>query len=960
MSERLPAPWGRLLDRERTVRFTFEGKSVSGHPGDTVESALLARGNWLLGRSFKYHRPRGPFTLNGDDANTLVQLPDEPNVPAALLPVRDGLEVKGQHYSGSLERDRARINEKFSRFFFVGFYYHAFFRPKGIWNFWEKYIRRAAGLGRVNTQAEHRYYDKQYAFCDVAVVGSGVAGLSAALAAAQSGADTILIEREPLLGGGLNYARFDAEGSAGQRERDALAAQVEAHPNIRAWTDTQCTGRFGDNLLALVHANRMTKLRAGRVVVATGSIPQPAVFRYNDLPGICAGSGVQRLMRLHGVRPGRRAVCVSGNADGYGVALDLADAGVEVAAVVDLREHATPDPRVDAVHQREIPVHTGAAVLHARERDQRVAGLRVIEQRHLGEANAPGTDFECDLVTIDVGVTPAISLIAHAGGDVSYSETTHGLTIRSLPPGMHAAGSVAGPCTLESARDEGTAAGRAAAEGAEAVVPDAVDRDGPENSAWPIFPHPQGKEFVDLDEDLTITDLRNAVREGFQSIELVKRYSTVGMGPSQGRTAAVNAVRITADELGQSVEGARASTNRPPAIPEKFGHLAGRGFDPVRYTAIHQRHVEAGAQMMVAGAWLRPAYYGRDRERSMNEEVRAVRGNVGLIDVSTLGGLEVRGSDAAEFMNRMYTFAYKKQPTDRSRYLLMTDDTGSIVDDGVAARFAEDHFYVTATTGGVENVYRRMLWWNAQWCLDVDITNVTAAYAGINIAGPNARKVMQKLDSDINFSAEAFPYIEARTGQIEGIPVRALRVGFVGELGYELHCPAGFGEALWDLLSEAGREFGIRPFGVEAQRTLRLEKGHIIVGQDTDNLTHPEEAAMGWAVQRKKPFHVGAPAIAAREQHAPTRRLVGFRLPADTDPLPEESHLVIDGERITGRVTSIAWSPSLGYPIGLAFVAPDATKIGTPFTIKAQGGKTIEAEVVSAPFYDPDNERQNL
>lgn len=944
MIDRLPAPWGRLLDREKPLTFSFEGQRFSGYGGDSVASALLGRGEWLLGRSLKYHRPRGPFTLVGDDANTLVQLPDEPNVPAEHVPLTNGLAAAGQHYSGSLKRDRARINEKFSRFLFVGFYYRAFYKPRGMWDRWERVIRRAAGLGRINTAAHHRYYDKQYAFCDVAVVG----------------ADTLLIERDPIVGGGLNWHRFDADGTAGTHERDALVARVQAHENIRVWTGTQCTGRFSDNLLPLVHGDRMTKLRAGRVVVATGAIGQPAVFRYNDLPGIALGSGVQRLMRLYGVRPGRRAVCITSNGDGYGVALDLADAGVEVAAVVDLRPETAADLRADAVRTLGIPVHGNAGIVHAVEREQRVAGLRIADRPRAGERNAQGTDLECDLVTLDVGATPAVSLIAHAGGDVSYSETTHALAIRGLPPAMHVAGSVAGPCSLEAARREGEAAGRAAAAGSEARLPEPAERDGPANDPWPIFPHPQGKEFVDFDEDLTIDDLRNAVREGFDSIELVKRFSTVGMGPSQGRTAAVNAVRIVADALGEAVEGARASTNRPPAIPEKFGHLAGRGFDPVRYTAMHRCHVQDGAEMMVAGAWLRPAYYGQDIRTSVSAEVRAVRENVGLIDVSTLGGIEVRGADAGEFMNRMYTFGYKKQPIGRGRYLLMTDDTGSVVDDGVSARFAEDHYYVTATTGGVDNVHRRMLWWNAQWCLDVDISNVTAAYAGINIAGPNARRVIDKLETDIDFSPEAFPYIEIRSGHLAGIPVRAMRVGFVGELGYELHCPASCGEALWEALMAAGDEFDIRPFGVEAQRVLRLEKGHIIVGQDTDNLTHPAEAAMDWAIGRKKPFFVGGPAIRAREQHTPTRRLVGFSLPVDTDPLPEECHLVVDGDRITGRVTSIAWSPTLGCPIGLAFVAPEHAEPGTPFAIKAQGGRSVTAEVVSAPFYDPNNERQNL
>jgi sarcosine oxidase subunit alpha len=959
MSARLTTPQGQFIAHERPLEFTFEGERVVGYAGDTVSSALLGQGTWLHGRSLKYHRPRGPFTLNGDDANSLVQLPEEPNAPAEHVPASEGLRVKGQHYSGSLKKDRGRITERFSRFLFVGFYYHAFYWPRGMWNFWERFIRRAAGLGQVNTEAPQRYYDKDFDFCDVAVIGSGPAGLAAALAAADEGADTILVEREPVLGGALNYARFDGPGTQGQREHDQLVPRIREHANIRVRTETTCTGRFDDNLLALIHGQRLTKLRAARVVVATGAIPQPAVFRYNDLPGICAGSGALRLMHHYGVRPGRRAVCVTSNANGYGVALSLAEAGVEVAAVVDIRHHPELDPRVEAIHSKGIAVHSGSSIIHAVERDRHVAGLRLAHRERAGQPEAPGIDLECDLVTIDVGETPAVSLVAHGGADISYSTTTDGLTIRQLPPGVHVAGSVAGPASLTAARDEGTAAGYAAAHERAATVPDPTARDGPTNDPWPIFEHPQGKEFVDFDEDLTIADLRNAVSEGFDSIELVKRFSTVGMGPSQGRTAHVNAVRLVAHALGQPVEGARASTNRPPAVPEKFGHLAGRAFDPVRYTPIHQRHIDAGAHMMVAGPWWRPAYYGSDREAAMRAEVQAVRDNVGLIDVSTLGGIEVRGPDAAEFLNRMYTFAYRKQPTGRTRYLLMADDTGSIVDDGVAARFAEDHYYVTATTGGVEAVYRRMLWWNAQWRLDVDLTNVTAAYAGINIAGPNARDVVESLDSDIDFSGGAFPHLEARTGHLAGVPVRALRVGFVGELGYELHCPSSYGEALWDILIEAGRAYGIRPFGVEAQRTLRLEKGHIIVGQDSDNLTHPTEAGMGWAVQRRKPFHVGAPAIAARERHTPTRQLVGFQLPIETDALPEESHLVVDSDRILGRVTSIAWSPTLGRPIGLAFVGPDQSAPGTPFTIRAQGGRLIEAQVVSTPFVDPDNERQH-
>jgi sarcosine oxidase subunit alpha len=388
--------------------------------------------------------------------------------------------------------------------------------------------------------------------------------------------------------------------------------------------------------------------------------------------------------------------------------------------------------------------------------------------------------------------------------------------------------------------------------------------------------------------------------------------------------------------------------------------LGGRGFDQERFTAMHHRHLEVGAQMMTAGLWWRPAYYGPKDKRSQSilEEVRAVRTQVGMIDVSTLGGLEVRGRDAAEFLNRMYTFGYLKQPVGRSRYVLMTNEQGVIIDDGVACRFDEQHFYVTATTSGVDRVYRTMLWWNAQWRLEVDVAQVTAAYAGVNVAGPKSRELLQTLDCDVDLSAAAFPYMGVRQGTIAGIPARFMRVGFVGELGYEIHVPASMGEALWDRLSEAGKAFELRCFGVEAQRVLRLEKGHIIVGQDTDAMSTPDEVAMAWAVSEKKPFFVGLRSIELRRRHPSQRKLVGFTLPKD-GPVPEESNLVLAGETIAGFVTSSALSEACDAVIGLAY-APAAAAVGQPLAIKLTDGKVLQATVAAPHFYDHENKRQEL
>jgi sarcosine oxidase subunit alpha len=538
---------------------------------------------------------------------------------------------------------------------------------------------------------------------------------------------------------------------------------------------------------------------------------------------------------------------------------------------------------------------------------------------------------------------------------------------REIPAGLFAAGSVANQFKLDQVAAGGRRAGWAAAkhaggtvdaEPAEVSDPSAAQQTHP----WPIFPHEKGWDFVDFDEDLKYEDLINGIADGFDNVELLKRYSTVGMGPSQGKHSAVAAVRIVARETGRDLAGMTVTTQRPPYTPEKFGHLAGRIFDPERRTAMHHRHLELGAQMMPAGIWWRPGYYGPkgERDKAIRDEVNAVRNNVAIIDVSTLGGLDIRGPDAAEFLNRMYTFTYTKLAVGKSRYVLMTDQAGVITDDGVACRFSDEHFYVTATTSGVDAVYRSMLQWNAQWRLDVDVANVTAAYAGVNIAGPKSRQVLQRLCQDIDLSAEAFPYLGVRQGTVAGIPARLLRVGFVGELGYEIHVPYGYGEALWDALIEAGEPEGIRPFGVEAQRVLRMEKGHIIVSQDTDGLTNVWEADMPWALAKTKPFFVGGRSTVIMAKMPLLRKLVGFTLDDPTLPCPEECHLVIRNDEIVGRVTSAVHSPSVGRVVGLAYVHPADAAPDSKIHIKVDGGRMIEGRVVKLPFYDPEGKRQEM
>lgn len=967
---RLPEPKGLYLDRSKTISFTFNGKTYEGFLGDTIASALAANSRQLLSRSFKYHRPRGILSMAGRDANSFVQVNDEPNVRADTFSIKQGLAVQAQNVYGSLDNDWGRLVELAGRFLPVGFYYKAFYKPKGAWKYWDTIIRNFAGLGKVDVNAKSYASDKAYRFCEVAIIGAGPAGLNAAIQAANAGAEVILIDENPLLGGSLNYARFDVDPNQTFPLRDELVATVTNHPSITIYDNAQCTGWFTDNWIAVMCKQRMLKIRAQVVVAATGSIEQPIVFRNNDLPGVMLGSAAQRLIHLYGVAPGKRAIVVTGNNDGYGVALDLIENGVIVQAVVDMRINPTVTSLATAVKNHNIQIFQGHTVYEAKP----ATGKRGITHALIDQITSEGTvkgnaqKIECDLICMCAGYTPAAQLLCHSGGQLKYDEADSILKVSQLP--IHGQSVITGSLNsvfkLEEALKDGTHAGWRAAKNAgfssEEPSNLTIDKSvSDQNYPWPIFPHPSGKEFIDFDEDLQIKDIVNAIKDGYDDLELVKRYSTIVMGPSQGRFSALNNMRLVTKETKRSLNGVMLTTQRPPFSPEYIQHLAGKAFQPVKHTAIHHRHLECNAQMMPAGLWMRPAYYGGQENKAecIEKENLSVRNNVGVIDVSTLGKLEIRGADAAEFLNRIYTFSYTKQPIHRSRYVLMTDSTGAIIDDGVACRMNERHFYVTATTSGVDSVYRNMLRWNAEWNLDVDIANVTAAYAALNLAGPNSRDVLSSLTNDIELSAQQFSYMEVRTGHIANIPARLLRVGFVGELGYEIHVPATQGEALWDALMNAGKKYEIRPFGIEAQRLLRLEKGHIIVGQDTDGLTIPQEANMGWAIAQNKAFFLGKRAIDVINARPLTRQLVGFTLPSDS-PMPEECNLVIKTNEITGRITSVSYSPSLNKIIGLAFVSPDKSEEGSKIDIKLSNANVVTATVCSVPFYDPENKRQEM
>ena len=942
---RLAAPAGLLLDRGRPLSFRFEGRPYDGYAGDTVASALAAHGVTLLSRSFKYHRARGVLSGAGHDANTLVQLPDVPNVAADRLGLEDGMDVVGQHYRGTLEDDRDTILERFARWMPVGFYYRAFFRPLGIWQkLWEPLIRARAGLGRIRLETAHDHAEKQHLFCDVAVIGAGPAGLSAALTAAGTGADVLLVSEESYLGGSLAHARFDADGKRGLTLRAELLAAIDAEPRIVVLRDATCTGWFADHWLSVVSPTRLYKVRARRTIFAVGAIEQPLVFRNNDLPGVMTGSAAQRLIRLYGVKPGRRAVVLAGNDHAYGVALDLADAGIEIAVIADLRPNRIDGPLAEAARERSLPVR---AV-------QRVDSALPDRKRYrLQACRLDDASFECDLICMAAGFAPAYQLPAQAGAVVGYEPAIASFRVRPEPDsGVALAGAVGGIHDIDAVLADGRRAGAGKAGGTTLPVGPSV------NLEYPIFPHPKGKEFVDFDEDLQIADLTNAVADGYREVELVKRFSTLGMGPSQGRLSALNAARVIADARDVPVAAVGVTTARPPVQGEPLALLAGRAFQVERRTPIHDRHLELGAHMIAVGAWWRPAFYGAlaQRDAAIAAEIAAVHDNVGLLDVTTLGKIELRGPDAAQFLERIATFVYAGQAVGTIRYLLLTNEAGTLSDDGVAARIGPEHFYITATTGAVDNTFRQMQWWNAQWRMKVDIANVTGGYAAINVVGPRSRNLLAGLAPSIDLATANFPYLAVRDGEVAGIPARLLRIGFVGELGYEIHAPSSMGEALWDRLIEAGAPLGVRPVGVEAQRTLRLEKGHVIIGQDTDGVSTPSEVGMDWAVGKNKTSFVGSRSLALRGRQSAKRRLVGFTLPLH-GPIPSESCVVVQDGEMAGVVTSAARSERCGHVIGLAYVPPELTDPGREFCIRLANGRDVSATVVTLPFYDPTRAR---
>ena len=925
---RLPPQPGEAIDRTSPVEFEFDGRQVRGFRGDTIASALYADGTRVFSRSFKYHRPRGLLCCSGNCPNCLVTVGEEPNVRACTRRIEPGLQAQSQNAWPSLGFDVLSLLDRLHWLMPVGFYYKALHRPKALWLLGRQLIRRVGGLGSIDINAGHESeFGTRNMHADVAVVGGGPAGMAAALAAAGSGASVTLIDEQPSLGGHLRYTRRQGSGPAAE-----LANEVSRSADIRTLLDSTVFGLYQDNLLAVLTGDGVVRLRAKHVVLATGTQESPLLFENNDLPGVMLSTAALRLASLYGVRPGKRAVVATETAEGYRTALQLLDAGIEVAAVVDSSESEGAEAS-EELREQGVVILTGHRVVRASGRG-RVKGVAVAP---VEGASASGTRrFRCDLLLMSGRHQPVDGLLHQMG---------------ATQPGVTLAGGVCGAEVAEEVTRQGREAGLKAAE-AVSTGGGGVEAAREEPVFSPALPAGKNERtYVCFCEDVSLHDVEQAIDEGFADVQTLKRYTTVTMGPCQGKMcgrALAGICSAHSGDGGTGTAGDAYTTSRPPYQPVPLAALAGRERMPMKRSPLDRVHRGLGATMVESGPWVRPHNYG-----SPADECAAVRERVGIIDVSTLGKMEVLGSDGPRLLDRLYTHRFSDLAVGRIRYGLMTSDNGVILDDGTVARLADDRYFVTTTSGNADVIEEWFNWWNAGAANNAHVVNVTAAFGAVNVAGPKARETLAKL-TGIDLSRRGFRYMRSVEGEVAGVPCLLLRIGFVGEAGWEVHFPAEYAEYMWDAIMDAGSEFGISPFGLEAQRILRLEKGHVIVGQDTDAVSTPYDVGSDWAVRLDKDDFIGRGGLVVASDRGLQQRLVGF-ITQDAS-YPEDGTPVMSGNRPIGRVTSARLSPTMKQGFGLAWVPPEFAREGETIEVLI-ADRPVAARVTLHPVYDPEGHR---
>ncbi len=1003
MNEGLRTREGGRIDRSRVLHFTFDGRAYTGVAGDTLASALLANGVHLMGRSFKYHRPRGVLACGAEEPNALVAVRRDaarytPNLRATQVELYEGLAAHSQNRWPTLAFDLGAVNDLLAPFIPAGFYYKTFMWPRRAWRWlYEPRIRAAAGLGHSPTEADPDRYASRYAHCDVLVVGAGPAGLAAAAAAAASGARVMLCDEQNEFGGSLladdPRAAPAIEGRPALQWLEETLATLGSNTRVTLLPRTTAFGYFPHNLLGLnerltehlpdpqpdLPRERQWQVRAREVVLATGAIERPLVFPGNDRPGIMLAGAARTWLNRYGVLPGTRAVVVTACDEAYAAALELQEAGVFIASVAEVRAHE--GSWAAKARAAGIPVLTRATVLGTGGR-RRVNSI-LLAQLQGGEPLAQTQP--CDLVLMSGGFTPSVHLFSQSRGKLMWDEGLQAFLPGAPAERARSAGACRGVFGLGAALADGAAAGTAAAReataaartgvcpsGAAAAAPAPPATGGGDGFAGAL-PQPAGaraRAFVDWQNDVTTRDLALATREGFRSIEHIKRYTTTGMATDQGKTSNLNALGIVSRTLGKPIPEVGLTTFRMPYTPVSFGSFAGpsRGelFDPVRTTPMHEWARARGAVFEDVGLWKRARYFPRGAEpmhAAVGRECLAVRNACGIFDASTLGKIEVVGQDAVTFMNRLYVNAWTSLAVGRCRYGLLLRDDGFVYDDGVVARVSESRFHVTTTTGGAPRVLAMMEdYLQTEWSdLKVWLTSTTEQWAVVAVQGPNARALLSAL-VDIDLTAAALPHMSVALGHICGVPMRLFRVSFTGELGFEVNVPADFGPAVWEAIWDAGEAHGITPYGTETMHVLRAEKGYIIVGQDTDGTVTPDDVGLGWAIGKNKPDFVGKRSLERPAMISPERRQLVGLLSTDPQAVLEEGAQVMAQAgarapaRALGHVTSSYRSSVLGRSIAMGLVAGGRARIGEMLYVSVPAGD-IPVQVASPVFYGPQGRR---
>ena len=996
---------GGRINRAIPLTFTFNGRTYQGYQGDTLASALLANGLHFVARSWKYHRPRGIVTAGVEEPNAIVQLErgayTVPNARATEIELYQGLVARSVNAEPSIEDDRMAVNQKIARFIPAGFYYKTFMWPRKWWPKYEEKIREAAGLGKAPDTLDADRYDKCFAHCDVLVVGGGPAGLAAAHAAGLAGARVILVDDQRELGGSLLSCRAQIDGKPGVQWAEKIESALAQMPDVKILTRSTAFGYQDHNLVTVVQ--RLTdhlpvslrkgtrelvwKIRAKRVILATGAHERPLVFGNNDLPGIMLASAVSTYVHRYGVLPGREAVVFTNNDDGYQCALDLKASGAKVT-VVDPR--ASSDGALPAAARRHgIAVKSGAVVTVANGK-RRVSSVE-IASFDKGVVGARQETIACDLVAMSGGWSPVLHLFAQSGGKAHWNDEKSCFVPGKAAQPEVSVGAASGEFILARGLRLALDAGLEAAQslGFKAVRPPAPQvadiKESPLLPLWLVGSHERAargpKQFVDFQNDVSAADILLAAREGFESVEHVKRYTAMGFGTDQGKLGNINGMAILASALGKTIPETGTTTFRPNYTPVTFGAIAGREIgdfiDPIRKTCIHEWHVENGAAFEDVGNWKRPWYYpkaGEDLHAAVARECLAVRTGVGILDASTLGKIDIQGPDAAKLLNWVYTNPWSKLEVGKCRYGLMLDENGMVFDDGVTVRLGDQHYMMTTTTGGAARVLTWLeRWLQTEWPdMKVRLASVTDHWATFAVVGPKSRKVLQKVCRDVDFANEAFPFMSYRDGTVADVKARIMRISFSGELAYEVNVPANAGRAVWEALKEAGAEFGITPYGTETMHVLRAEKGYIIVGQDTDGSITPFDLGMGGLVAKTKDC-LGKRSLTRSDTAKEGRKqLVGLLTDDPTTVLPEGGQILAKGTRtppantvatepvpMLGHVTSSYYSPILKRSIAMAVVKGGLGKMGQKVTIDLNG-RTVDATISSPVFYDTEGVRQHV